>query len=83
METGIKSIRDSSAGSLTHNYREVPTGKIAEDTAYPGYAQARAILSKVDGRKYPEVIKFDPENASYQARTNNQLFNSGKKFIRN
>ena len=55
---------------------------IAEDTAFAGYVQARAILSKVDGRKYPEVIMFNP-GQTYQIRKKDVLFNSGAKLLRN
>lgn len=55
----------------------------AEDSTKFGYMKARAILSKIDGKRYPEIINFDPDQIAYQARKNNSLFSSEKKLIRN
>ena len=56
---------------------------ISEDTVHAGYADARAIISLLTGKIYPEIINFNPSRQNLRHKKENIDFINGIKLLRN
>ena len=56
---------------------------IAGDSLHAGYSSARAILTLIDDKQYPEVILSNLSSKSYRLRRNEVAFSNGQILLRN
>ena len=56
---------------------------IAGDSLHAGYSSARAILTLIDDKQYPEVIRSNMSSKSYRLRRNEVAFSNGQILLRN
>lgn len=56
---------------------------VSKDSTKAGYANARAVLSLINKKHYPEVIYFNPTNQAYRKRVEEVRFANNDLLLRN
>lgn len=56
---------------------------ISNDSTHSGYSSARAILSLIDDKYYPEVIVFNEASPAFRKRKEEIAFTNGYQLLRN